>query len=111
MTLTRQYRVGELPYTQYPHRELLEPWIKLVKSDDVIARITFVMLVKAIVQNLKDSTQSYNERSQTDIKGAIFTNLLRVLQTGSVSTPLAGAIFELAIKVSVVISTIFSNDF
>uniref|UniRef100_A0A0P4W3R0 non-specific serine/threonine protein kinase n=1 Tax=Scylla olivacea TaxID=85551 RepID=A0A0P4W3R0_SCYOL len=61
VTMYRQYRVGELPDIQIPHRALIAPLQALSQRDNKVAQLLFDVVVQAVVDNA-DSLMTRGEK-------------------------------------------------
>ncbi|XP_069947778.1 DNA-dependent protein kinase catalytic subunit isoform X2 [Cherax quadricarinatus] len=63
VTMYRQYRVGELPDIQIPHRALIAPLQALAQRDRKVARLLFEVLAQGVVDSVKNIMSYGDEES------------------------------------------------
>ncbi|XP_071521265.1 DNA-dependent protein kinase catalytic subunit-like [Panulirus ornatus] len=63
VTMYRQYRIGELPDIQIPHRAVIAPLQALAQRDGKVARLLF----EAIAQGVMDNAEIFLSRGEEDL--------------------------------------------
>ncbi|XP_063611241.1 DNA-dependent protein kinase catalytic subunit-like [Penaeus indicus] len=63
VTMYRQYRVGELPDVQIPHRALIAPLQALSQRDEKVARLLFEVLAQGMI-NSAEATMPHREEQE-----------------------------------------------
>ncbi|XP_050692200.1 DNA-dependent protein kinase catalytic subunit-like isoform X2 [Eriocheir sinensis] len=84
VTLYRQYRVGELPDIQIPHRAVIAPLQALSQRDDKVAQ----MLFSAVVQGVVDNAPTFLSPGENDMwKQEIRESLNTIISESYTSHP------------------------